>query len=267
MADSLLESELFGYEQGAFTGAQKRREGKFWMANGGTIFLDEIGTASITLQEKLLRVVEYGAFQRVGGTDTLEVDVRVIAASNVDPRKMAAEGKFRKDLLDRLCFDVIQPPPLRERGEDILELATYFANRMAVQLNRSAPVVFSHKACSQLLSYRWPGNIRELKNAVERSVFHQVEDIIEEFIIDPFKKSPRETKVAEKEDAYQLTYDSQQSLPENIKRLEGSPGKGSCRKSVSSNPGGKAIGNYLSSNATLPKKVEATSQGRESCSG
>ena len=126
MADSLLDSELFGHEPGAFTGATRTHRGRFERADGGTLFLDELATMSVRLQEKLLRLVEYGEFERLGGQQTLSVDVRVVAATNADLRLLAREKLFREDLLDRLSFDVVHLPSLRHRVEDILELARHF---------------------------------------------------------------------------------------------------------------------------------------------
>lgn len=133
LAPTLIESELFGYEQGAFTGAGKTRKGRFEEAQGGTLFLDEIGNIPMQVQEKILRVVEYGTYERVGSSVTHEADVRIIGATNADLKQMCREGKFKEDLLDRLSFEVIFVPPLRERGEDILILANYFASRMAME--------------------------------------------------------------------------------------------------------------------------------------
>ncbi|MGI3777007.1 MAG: phage shock protein operon transcriptional activator, partial [Janthinobacterium lividum] len=170
LPDTLLDSELFGHEAGAFTGAQKRRAGRFEQADGGTLFLDEIGTASPAVQEKLLRVLEYGRFERVGGADTVAVDVRVVAATNADLPAMARDGRFRADLLDRLAFDVVTVPPLRARADDIPRLAEHFAARMSAELGRRSFAGFAPSATRRLLAHPWPGNVRELRNAVERSV-------------------------------------------------------------------------------------------------
>ncbi|MCB1848430.1 MAG: sigma 54-interacting transcriptional regulator, partial [Halieaceae bacterium] len=134
MAESLLESELFGHEAGAFTGATRSQRGRFERADGGTLFLDELATMSVRLQEKLLRLVEYGEFERLGGQQTLQVDVRVIAATNVDLRALARDGRFRADLLDRLSFDVVHLPALRQRPGDIPELAQHFAVQLCSEL-------------------------------------------------------------------------------------------------------------------------------------
>jgi psp operon transcriptional activator len=170
LSDDLLDSELFGHEAGAFTGATKRRHGRFEQADGGTLFLDEIATASMEVQEKLLRIVEYGEFQRLGGEDTLVADVRVVAATNVDLPSRAADGRFRADLLDRLAFDVVTLAPLRARPEDIELLAEYFGQRIARELEGDFPG-WSREAMAALRKHSWPGNVRELKNAAERATF------------------------------------------------------------------------------------------------
>jgi psp operon transcriptional activator len=189
LSEDLLESELFGHEAGAFTSAQKRRLGRFERANKGALFLDEIATASPRIQEKLLRVIEYGEFERVGGEATLTTDVRIIAATNVDLKAAAKAGDFRPDLLDRLAFDVVFAPPLRERREDIPLLAAHFAARMAAEMNARFNG-FKPDALAALLSHDWPGNVRELKNAAERSVFRALADgesgAIGRVVIDPF---------------------------------------------------------------------------------
>jgi psp operon transcriptional activator len=188
LPDALLDSELFGHEAGSFTGAQRRRPGRFELADKGTIFLDEIATASAAVQEKLLRVIEYGTFERVGGGETLNIDVRVVAATNVHLPDLAAAGKFRADLLDRLAFDVITVPPLRARRDDIARLADHFATRMTSELGRSFFPGFSDKAMEVLSRHDWPGNVRELRNVVERSVYRMAdtEKKLSTIILDPF---------------------------------------------------------------------------------
>jgi psp operon transcriptional activator len=188
LADSLLESELFGHEPGAFTGATQTRKGRFERADAGTLFLDEIATMSMRLQEKLLRLVEYGEFERLGGRETLQVDVRIIAASNIDLRTLVAENRFRADLLDRLSFDVVHLPPLRHRGEDIVELAEHFAVQMCAELGWELFAGFTGSVLAALRQHHWPGNIRELKNAVERSLFRWENPALplDELVIDPF---------------------------------------------------------------------------------
>ncbi len=191
--ENLLETELFGYDSGAFTGASKRHEGRFERANKGTLFLDEIANTSGLIQEKLLRVVEYGEFERVGGSRTIHTDVRLVAATNEDLPSLAASGQFRADLLDRLAFDVITLPPLRERLDDIVMLAEHFAINMARELEFELFSGFTEKAKRSLLDYQWPGNIRELKNVVERSVYRANTPHlpVHELIIDPFESAFR----------------------------------------------------------------------------
>src|SRR6516162_2478040 len=171
LAEGLLDSELFGHEAGAFTGAARRRLSRFEIADGGTLFLDEIATASLAVQEKILRVIEYGSFERVGGNEAHHVDVRVIAATNADLPALAEEGRFRSDLLDRLAFDVVTVPALRERAEDIPLLAEHFARGMTRELGREVFQGFTAAALARLMAYLWPGNVRELKNVVERSLY------------------------------------------------------------------------------------------------
>ena len=201
-----------------FTGAQKIHHGRFERADGGSLFLDELGAMSTRLQEKLLRVIEYGEFERLGGHKTLKVDVRLIAATNADLISMATKGGFRADLLDRLAFDVIPTPPLRERKEDIEELADYFAIRMSIELGWESFAGFSDKAMTELKQHAWPGNIRELKNCIERSVFRQGETNapLVNIIIDPFPQHSNsantEEKVAE-ETGKQSAIDTQHTEP------------------------------------------------------
>lgn len=189
LSEELLESELFGHEAGAFTGAQKRHRGRFERAEGGTLFLDEIASASLRVQEKLLRIIEYGEYERVGGEETLTASVRVVAAANVNLPKLADAGKFRADLLDRLAFDVIFTPPLRDRKEDIPLLAAHFASAMAHEIN-ARYAGFTASAMSTLIEFDWPGNVRELKNAAERSVYRWFstgnDGPVDMVVIDPF---------------------------------------------------------------------------------
>ncbi|MFT4654353.1 MAG: psp operon transcriptional activator [Kangiellaceae bacterium] len=190
--DNLLESELFGYEAGAFTGASKRREGRFEYADQGTLFLDELANTSALIQEKLLRVIEYGEFERVGGSRSVTVDVRIIAATNEDLPTLAEAGEFRADLLDRLAFDVITIPPLRERQADIMMLAEHFAINMARELELELFAGFSKKSRDLLLDYNWPGNVRELKNVVERAVYRTPPNVpVHDIIINPFESKFR----------------------------------------------------------------------------
>ena len=193
LSENLLESELFGHESGAFTGASKRHEGRFERADGGSLFLDELANTSGLVQEKLLRVIEYGEFERVGGKSTVKVDTRLICATNEDLPTLAEKGEFRSDLLDRLAFDVITLPPLRERKDDILLLAENFAINMARDLEWELFSGFTRAAQETLLDYPWPGNIRELKNTVERSVYRSANAHIpvHNIILDPFKSPYR----------------------------------------------------------------------------
>ena len=188
LAESLLETELFGHEAGSFTGAMRRRLGRFELANEGSLFLDELSNTSERVQEKVLRVIEYGELERVGGNDTIRTDVRIIGATNEDLPALAEQGQFRADLLDRLAFDVITLPPLRERREDILPLAQHFAVKMSGELGLELFQGFSEAARKALLDYRWPGNVRELKNVVERAVYTSLGDdrAISSINFDPF---------------------------------------------------------------------------------
>ena len=188
LAESLLETELFGHEAGSFTGATRRRLGRFELANEGSLFLDELSNTSERVQEKVLRVIEYGELERVGGNDTIRTDVRIIGATNEDLPELAEQGRFRADLLDRLAFDVITLPPLRERQEDILPLAEHFAVKMAGELGLELFEGFTAQAQRDLLDYQWPCNVRELKNVVERAVYSSLgeNDAIEDINFDPF---------------------------------------------------------------------------------
>jgi formate hydrogenlyase transcriptional activator len=165
----LAESELFGHEKGAFTGAVQQRIGRFELAHGGTIFLDEVGELPLDIQVKLIRVLEEGEFERVGGSNTIKVDVRVIAATNRDLKKAVEEGKFRQDLYFRLNVFPILIPPLRERKEDIALLVRYFAQKYGRKLGKKIEVV-PQEMMDVLMAYSWPGNVRELENMIERAV-------------------------------------------------------------------------------------------------
>ncbi len=169
LSESLLESELFGHERGAFTGAIGRREGRFQQADGGTLFIDEVSEIPMATQVKLLRVLQERAFERVGGNETLHVDVRILCASNRDLRARIAEGLFREDLYYRLNVVTIELPPLRERVSDIPELATAFVRRYAEENHRVVEGM-TDEVLSALTAYGWPGNVRELENVIERAV-------------------------------------------------------------------------------------------------
>ena len=170
LTESLLESELFGHEKGAFTGADKRRDGRFLQADGGTLFLDEIGEISLLMQVKLLRAIQQREIQRVGGDATLKVDVRIVAATNRNLLDEVAAGRFREDLYYRLNVVSIQVPSLQERSEDIPLLAEHFL-KVFGERNRKDVKGFTPKAMDMLIKYPWPGNVRELENAVERAVW------------------------------------------------------------------------------------------------
>jgi len=189
LSQALIEAELFGHEEGAFTGATRRRAGRFEAAHGGTLFLDEIGQIPLEVQEKILRVVEYGTFERVGSAQPIQVEVRIVGATNADLAALAAAGRFKRDLLDRLSFEVLFLPPLRERREDILLLANHFAARMAFELDRTEVPSFSDEAVAALEHYSWPGNVRELKNVVERAVYRAESALITDIVFDPFRVS------------------------------------------------------------------------------
>lgn len=188
ISESLIESELFGHEAGAFTGAVRRHIGRFERADGGSLFMDELATSGARVQEQLLRIIEYGEFERLGGSSTQQTDVRLIAATNEDLPRLAEEGKFRRDLLDRLSFDVITLPPLRCRVGDIALLSNHFANNMSQELEQAMFPGFSEAAMETLQNHSWPGNVRELKSAVERSLYRHEDwqQPIANIILDPF---------------------------------------------------------------------------------
>ena len=191
MSEPLLEAQLFGHEAGAYTGATKQRKGYFERAHGGTLFLDELANTDMSVQEKILRVIEYGEFERLGGNETISVDVRIIAATNEDLPELAKQRQFREDLLDRLAFDVITLPPLRERAEDILILAEHFAVGMVKELGGEFFAGFSDKVAKALGKYSWPGNIRELKNVIERAVYQNGDGHITRLVFNPFESPYR----------------------------------------------------------------------------
>jgi transcriptional regulator with PAS, ATPase and Fis domain len=178
--ETLLESELFGYERGAFTGAAGSKPGKFELADGGTLFLDEIAEMSPQLQAKLLRVLQDGRFQRLGSTKDIQVDVRVISATHVDIHQAIAEKKFREDLYYRLNVVNVALPPLRQRSEDIPLLVEHFLKKYAVRMRKDVRAV-APAAMEQLLSHSWPGNVRELENAIQRAIAVAPGDTIQSF--------------------------------------------------------------------------------------
>jgi psp operon transcriptional activator len=186
LTPDLLETELFGHEPGAFTGAFRRRIGRFEAANGGTLFLDEIAQMPVPLQEKILRVVEYGTFERVGSSEPITVDARLVGATNANLEALAGKGKFKRDLLDRLSFDVLFVPPLRLRQGDIELLAAHFAAQMALEIGLPATPTFSSRALQTLREHSWPGNVRELRNVVERAVYRAEKAVIDNIELNPF---------------------------------------------------------------------------------
>jgi psp operon transcriptional activator len=223
LPESLLETELFGHEAGAFTGAARRRLGRFERADGGSLFLDEIASASLAVQEKILRVVEYGEMERVGSSATLTVDVRIIAATNVDLPSEAKAGRFRHDLLDRLAFEVLTVPPLRARPEDIPVLAVQFARAMALELGWESFPGFATAANDDLLNHAWPGNVREIKNAVERAVYAWPDETapIDDIRFDPFDSPYRP-------DARPVAEHTAAAEPAEAKTIDAVPVSGPC---------------------------------------
>jgi len=220
LTESILESELFGHEAGAFTGAIRAHIGHFERADRGTLVLDELASISLRTQEKILRIIEYGELQRVGGSDTISVDIRIVGSTNADLQALVAAGRFRVDLLDRLAFDVVTIPPLRERLEDILPLAYAFALNMASELKYQYFPGFGARASSALLRHDWPGNVRELKNAVERSVYRSAEPgkQVTSIAFDPFD-SPfrlRETAIVKSSTKEKSVIRSTPILPTDI---------------------------------------------------
>ncbi|MEP3224608.1 MAG: phage shock protein operon transcriptional activator [Parasphingorhabdus sp.] len=203
MPETLIEAELFGHEAGAFTGATKSRVGRFEEADGGTLFLDELGNLSSAAQERLLRAVEYGEITRIGSSRPQRVDVRIVAATNADLPKMAEEGSFRADLLDRLSFEVVTLPPLRYREGDVPVLADYFGRRMAAELEWEQWPGFGQLANEALARHQWPGNVRELRNVIERAVYQwsdysrPVDHIVFDPFESPWKPRPMATKQSE----------------------------------------------------------------------
>jgi psp operon transcriptional activator len=171
LPETLIEAELFGHEAGAFTGATRVREGRFEEADGGTLFLDELGTLSMGAQERLLRAVEYGEVTRIGSSRPVRVDVRIVAATNEHLPNMVEAGRFRADLLDRLCFEVVTLPPLRVREGDVEVLSEYFGRKMAAELGWNGWPGFGEVATRALENHLWPGNVRELRNVIERAVY------------------------------------------------------------------------------------------------
>ena len=202
LPETLIEAELFGHEAGAFTGATRARAGRFEEADGGTLFLDELGTLSMAAQERLLRVIEYGEVTRIGASRPMEVDVRIVAATNENLPHACEKGTFRADLLDRLSFEVITLPPLRAREGDVAVLADHFGRRMASEIGWPGWPGFSREVMAELEAHRWPGNVRELRNVVERSVYRWEEPQapVAAIALDPFA-SPWAPQASERQEA------------------------------------------------------------------
>jgi Nif-specific regulatory protein len=195
LPESVIESELFGHEKGSFTGAQEMRRGRFELADGGTLFLDEIGELSLAVQAKLLRVIQEGEFQRVGGSATLSADVRVIAATNRDLEKEVAEGRFRSDLFWRLNVFPLRVPALRERRSDIVLLADHFAEKHGRRAGK--PILrISSPAIDLFMTYHWPGNVRELENCIERAIILSTDSVIHSYHLPPSLQSADSTGTA-----------------------------------------------------------------------
>lgn len=192
LPESIAESELFGHEKGAFTGAAAMRKGRFEMADGGTIFLDEIGELTLSMQAKLLRVLQLKTFERVGGNRPVKVDVRIIAATNRNLAEMVERGTFREDLYYRLNVFPIVVPPLRDRGSDVITLADHFVSAFAAE-NRKIVKRISTPAINMLMSYHWPGNVRELENVIERSVLLADDDVIHSYNLPPSLQTSAES--------------------------------------------------------------------------
>lgn len=203
LPETLIESELFGHEKGAFTGAVAERKGRFELADRGTLFLDEVGELPPAVQIKLLRVIQEREFERVGGTRTIKVDVRLIAATNRDLAKLVAEGKFREDLFYRLNVFPIYVPPLRKRKSDIVLLADHFLEKYA-KLNRKRIRRISSAAIDMLMSYHWPGNVRELENCIERAVLVAEGEVIHPHHLPPTLQTAEATGTAPKGDLKSL---------------------------------------------------------------
>ncbi|MCW3837680.1 phage shock protein operon transcriptional activator [Sphingomonas canadensis] len=197
LPETLIEAELFGHEAGAFTGATKARAGRFEEADGGTLFLDELGTLSMAAQDRLLRAVEYGEVTRIGSSRPIQVDVRIVAATNEHLPARVEQGKFRADLLDRLSFEVVTLPPLRARRSDIQVLADFFGRRMAAEIGWNDWPGWGPTALDQLNNYEWPGNVRELRNVVERAVYRwEQEGPVDAIELDPFQSPYRPRPMA-----------------------------------------------------------------------
>ncbi|MFW6125412.1 MAG: sigma-54 interaction domain-containing protein, partial [Pirellulales bacterium] len=223
--DTLAESELFGHEKGAFTDARETRPGKFELADGGTLLLDEIGELSLSCQAKLLRVLEEKVLVRVGGSQPIHTDVRVLAATNQDLVEMVRRKRFREDLYFRLNVVTIELPPLRDRGDDVLLLARHFLEQFCRQAGRPAPR-FSREARTRLLAHPWPGNVRELRNLMERLAYLSTSEEIDAeelaFILAPGQPSSGVGAIGPDRPLAEATVEFQSRyIDEAIRRAEG----------------------------------------------
>ena len=225
LPESLIESELFGYERGAFTGAAAARKGRFELADGGSLFLDEIGDLPVHIQTKILRVIQEKEFERLGGTATIPVNVRIITATNRNLESLMKEGKFREDLYYRLNVFPILVPPLRERKSDIMLLADYFTEKYGKELGKNI-IRISTPAIDMLMSYHWPGNVRELENCIERSVILSTDGVIHSYHLPPSLQmasdSGEETQVTLKE---MISNIEKEVIVEELKRSRGNMSK------------------------------------------
>jgi len=233
ITETLLESELFGHEKGAFTGADRRKEGKFRQANGGTILLDEVSEMSLSMQVKLLRVLQEREITRVGGEEVIPIDVRVITATNRDLVRDIAAGRFREDLYYRLNVVTLQVPPLRERREDIPLLAVHFLKEFA-EKNHKEIKGFSPKALDRMLRYSWPGNVRELMNTVERGVVLSRSDYLEESDLSPvlLEKSFQEENEGTTADGSSLEGVEKTTILKTLKEASGNKSEAARRLGI-----------------------------------
>lgn len=215
LPEHLIEAELFGHEAGSFTGATKTRHGRFEEADGGTLFLDELGTLSMPAQDRLLRAVEYGEVTRIGASKPLDVDVRIVAATNEHLPRLVDQGRFRADLLDRLSFEVVTLPPLRARQGDVPLLVEHFGRRMAIELDWSNWPGFTRRALGELEAHAWPGNVRELRNVVERAVYRHddPERPVDSIQFDPFESPWTPSRAATAPAAVQAQGDGGEEAP------------------------------------------------------
>jgi Nif-specific regulatory protein len=221
LPETLLESELFGHEKGAFTGATEKKIGRFERAGGGTIFLDEIGDFSMNLQVKLLRVIQFREFERVGGTETIKSNVRIIVATNKNLEEQIKEKLFREDLYYRINVFPIFLPPLRERKDDIMLMADYFLEKFSKENNKRITRI-STPAIEMLTSYHWPGNIRELENCIERAVLLCNEEVIRSEHLPPSLQMIRKSETGTKRSLIEIIENKEKELIiDSLKKFAG----------------------------------------------